>query len=270
MKHLPLKTFILFFVLSAGNLFAQYTYDNTGTVFFGMGTSISSYLGGYFGNAYQMRVLSDYYDDDYYTNSSAYYPHDYENHYDDSYYALYSPLQFDVTMGYNIHQNISLEFTSSFVFHYNGRVDPQFVSGTIGNSDYLDRNSYSTLFAIPVSATLNFHSAPGDPSGVFIKGGPAFQYTSESYDRIREHYSYENYYYNSYYSYLGTVSKKRWLPGFTVAVGASFGMSDGISNFTELQYSYFKIHPDNSTALALDRAPEAQLFSMTTKFYFNF
>lgn len=268
MKYFFTKTIILYFLLSNGTLSAQYSYDNTGTVYFGMGTSISSYLGGYFGNAYQMRVLSDYYDDDYYNSSSAYYPNDY--YYDQSYYTLWSPLQFDVAMGYNLHQNISLEFSSSFIFHYNGRVDPEFVSGTIGNNNYLDRNSYSTLFAIPVSATLNFHSSPGDNSGVFIKGGPAFQYTSESYDRIREHYSYNNYYYNSYYSYLGTYSKKRWLPGFTVAVGASFGMSEGITNFTEIQYSYFNINGNNSTALALDRAKEAQLFSLTTKFYINF
>ncbi|MBK8554225.1 MAG: hypothetical protein IPL53_25540 [Ignavibacteria bacterium] len=126
------------------------------------------------------------------------------------------------------------------------------------------------LYAVPISAALKIQSIGPDGSGVFLKFGPAFQYTSEEYDRIREYYDYEEYYSYSQYAYLYSVSGSKWLPGFNVSTGISFLLSDYTTSFTELSYSYFKISGDNSTAMAIDRAIEAQLFALNTKIFFNF
>ena len=68
MKYFFIKS--VFLLLCIGNLNSQYStpYNN---FYVAMGTSVSSYVGGYFGNAYQLRVLSDYYDD-YYKSISAF------------------------------------------------------------------------------------------------------------------------------------------------------------------------------------------------------
>jgi hypothetical protein len=220
-----------------------------------MGTGLSSYLGGYFGNAYSMKVLSDYSDDYYYNN----YNYSYGNN------TVWSPIQFDITGGVNVSENISIEVASSFIFAFDGYIDPEFVSGNTGRQDFLDRNSRSQLYAVPVSAALKFQSSDEYGSGFYLKAGPAFQYTSEEYDRVREYYSYDYYYPSSYFVYLYTVSKSEWLPGFTTAMGLQFQLSDNTMSYTELAYSYFNIDPNNQTALALDRAPEAQLFAFQCK-----
>jgi hypothetical protein len=248
---------------SIHNAGAQDGYTNVGSVYFGAGTSVSSYLGGYFGQAYTMRVLSS--NSDYYDSYSYNYGYDY---YDE--YTLWSPIQLDFTAGFFISDNIAIESEASFLFHYNGRVDPEFTSGTIGERDYLDRNDYAQLYAVPVSVTAKLILTGGGGYDAYIKAGPAFQYTNEKYEKIREFYSYSGY--NEYSSdvYLGTVEKTRWLNGFRVGIGTQYLLSDYMSGYTELEYSYFNIDGDNSTALALDKAPEAQLFSLKTMIYFTF
>lgn len=246
------------FIIFLNSAYAQNFQD--GNFYFGFGTGISSYLGGYFGNAYSMKVLSDYSDDYYYNDYTSYY----------NTTTIWSPIQFDVTGGFNISENLSAEVSSTFLFSFNGLIDPEFKTGNNGHRDYIDRNSYSQLYSVPVSVTLNIHSVDQYGSGIFFKIGPAFQYTSEEYDRIREYYYYDKYYSYSDFVYLYTVSESKWLPGFTVSTGLQFDLSNGISSYTELAYSYFKISGNNSTALALDRAIEAQLFSLNTKIYFSF
>ena len=244
-------------------------YDNS-NFYIGIGTGISTYLGGYFGNAYAMKVMYDYYDDYY---DDYYYSYNYNYDYDDDYNntTIWSPLQFDITAGFHLSENLSVEFNSTFLFSFDGLIDPQFVTGTVGNRDFIDRNGYSSLYSVPVSAALKFHAEDEYGSGFFFKFGPAFQYTSEEYDRIREYYYYDKYgYYYSDFVYLYTVSKSEWLPGFTASTGISFQLSDFTTSYTELAYSYFKINGNNETALALDRAIEAQLFSLNTKLFFNF
>ncbi len=266
-KRYPISLEVLMFAflmfLSAGQINAQDGYGNEGKVYFGAGTSISSYFGGYFGQAYAMRVLAptSYYYDSYSYN------YGYDDYYD---YTIWSPLQFDLTAGYYVNDFLAIESEASFLFHYNGRVDPQFTSGTIGERDYLDRNDYAQLYAVPVSVTLKLFLASGSGFDAYIKGGPAFQYTNESYEKIREFYSYSGY--NEYSSdvYLGTVEKTEWLNGFRVGIGTQYMLSDYMSGYTELEYSYFNIDGNNSTALALDKAPEAQLFSLKTMIYFTF
>ena len=237
---------------------AQVNQENN--FYIGVGTGISTYLGGYFGNAYAMKVMYDYYDD-YYYNS---YNYSYNNT------TIWSPIQFDITAGFKLSDYLSAEFNSTFLFSFDGLVDPQFVTGSNGNRDFIDRNGYSSLYSVPVSAALKFHATDDYGSGFFFKFGPAFQYTSEEYDRIREYYYYDKFESYSSYIYLYTVSKSEWLPGFTVSTGISFPLSDYTTSYTELAYSYFKINGNNETALALDRSLEAQLFSLNTKIFFNF
>ena len=263
MKTFRVYIIIFTIILPASQAFSQTSQYNN--FYLGFGTGVASYLGGYFGNAYSLKVLSDY-SDDYY----------YDEYYYDSYYSSYnettiwSPLFIDITGGFSINDNLSLEVNSTFLFAFNGLIDPQFVTGSNGNRDYIDRNSRSSLYAVPLSAALKFHSEDEYGSGFFLKIGPAFQYTSEEYDRIREYYDYEKYYSYSSFVYLGTVSETRWLPGFTTSIGVQFALSGDVTSFTELAYSYFNISGDGRTALALDRAKEAQLFALNTKVFFSF
>lgn len=264
-----LKFICLFLIIAfSKNLNAQY-YTTEGQVYFGAGTSLASYVGGYFGNAYLMRVFSDGYDDDYYYYddytgySSTYYDND---------YTIWTPLTVDFSMGYNVSDYLSYEINTTLLWHYEGFIDPQFVSGEINGRNYLDRNSNSVLFAIPISFLVNLHTPTMNGSSAYIKAGPAMQYSSEKYDRIREYYSFDYWgYYDTYIGYLYTVEKETWLPGFTVAMGLKYDLGEGMSSNTELYYSYFKISgKNNSTALALDRAPEAQLIAFKTFLYFSF
>jgi len=261
-----LRTYIISALIFITSAPAQSQPDQNSNFYIGVGTGISTYLGGYFGNAYAMKVMYDYYDDYY---DSYYYNY---NNYDYSYNntTIWSPIQFDITAGFKLNDYLNAEFTSTFLFSFDGLIDPQFVTGTVGNRDFIDRNSYSTLYSVPVSAALKLHTTDEFGSGFFFKFGPAFQYTSEEYDRIREYYYYDKYESYSSYIYLYTVSKSEWLPGFTASTGISFQLSDYTSSYTELAYSYFKINGNNETALALDRAIEAQLFYLNTKIFFSF
>lgn len=257
MKNILVIPILIIFLFSEKN-YSQ-SYDSGDGFYSGFGTSISSYWGGYFGEAYQMRVLSsyDYYDDINYSNDN----------YDD--YSIWSPYTISFTFGKHFSDNLSVEAESDFLFHFNGRVDPQFVTAEIGDQYFQDRNSYSTLFAIPISLSLKL-SMEDESGGAFIKIGPAWQYTSEQYDRIRNYYSYEYYNSYSYDVYLYNVSKDEWLFGFKTGMGLKYYMSDFTYAVTELEYAYFNINPTNKTALALDRAPEAQLFSLSAKVFFDF
>jgi len=254
-----LKIFLVMLIAVPAN--SQYQYG-TSEYYVGFGSSIASYIGGYFGQAYQLRAFTVY--DDYYYD----YYNDYDYYYED--YTLWSPLVADFNLGKNINENVAFEISSAFVYHYNGRVDPQITSGSINGRDYIDRNDYSVLFAIPVSALIKLQTSSGTDNGAFIKAGPAFQYTSEKYDRVREYYSY-SYESRSYYGYLGTFEKAEWLPGFTVNIGINYALFPEVSVVTELGYSYFSISGQtHRSALALDNAPEAQMISFKTLINFDF
>lgn len=266
MKRTAKYSAVIILMLCAGRCICQSYYSNDNVIYFGAGTSVASYWGGYFGNAYHMKAFFDDYYNDYYYN------HSYSGSYYDNQYTLWSPLVFNISSGVNVTPYLSIEANASFLFCFDGNIDPEFKTGSSGSRDYIDRNSYSNLFAIPVSALLNLHSPLESDGSVYLKFGPSFQYTNESYDRIREFY--DNSKYGSYtYSigYLGTVEKSKWLPGFSASMGLEYWLGDGMTSVTELSYSYYKnTDKNNSTALAIDRAPEAQLFSLSTSFRFSF
>lgn len=112
-------------------------------------TVAGSYLGGYFGNAYYMKVLSDY-SDDYYDDNYYYDSYDYT--------TIWSPIQFDITGGVKLNEFLSLEFNSTFLWSFNGYLDPQFVTGSTANRDYIDKNSRSQLYSVPISTTLKIRT----------------------------------------------------------------------------------------------------------------
>jgi len=262
-KKILLLIFCLYVPL---NVFSQYNLEEEG-IYFGMGTSVSSYLGGYFGQAYQLRAFTDNYDyyDDYYSYNSSYY---YDSYYYDD-YTLWSPVQVSFFMGSHISPLVSIESQAMFLIHYNGRVEPEFSSGYLNKVYYSDRNDYAFLFAIPLSLCLKLKTPDTGGSSAYLKFGPAIQYTEESYDRIREFFD-DKHYYSSYSVLLKSYSKSEWLHGFSAGIGLEYSMSYNSKIITEIEYSYFNINPSYQTALALDRAPEAQLFSFATKLYFSF
>ena len=260
---------ILFLIIPlSDSVFSQDYYGGEG-IYFGTGTSVSSYLGGYFGQAYQLRAFtnsSDYYDD--------YYNYNYYNtyYYDDDYYdtyTLWSPVQISFFAGTYISPLVAIESQAMFLIHYDGRVDPEFSSGYINKVYHSDRNDYAFLFAVPLSVCLKLMTPNTGGSSAYIKFGPAIQYTEESYDRIRDFYDPDSYY-SSYSVLLKSYSKNEWLYGFSAGMGLEYFVSGNSKVVTEIEYSYFNINPNYQTALALDRAPEAQLFSFATKFIIGF
>lgn len=266
MKKLYL--YISIFITSASLCYSQ-DYYSSESIYFGMGTSVSSYLGGYFGQAYVLRVFTsntDYYDD--YYNYNYYNTYNYDSYYYDD-YTFWSPIQITFYTGSYINEYLAIEAQSMFLFHYNGRVDAEFSSGYNNEIYYSDRNDYANLFAIPLSLCLKLVTPPSGGSSAYLKFGPAMQYTEESYDRIREYYDPKDYY-SSYTVLLKSVSKKEWLYGFTTGIGIDYYLTSNSKMTTEIEYSYFNINPNYQTALALDRSPEAQLFSFATKFSFGF
>lgn len=252
----------MFVFMNSVNIHAQY-YNNGDEFYTGFGTSVSSYWGGYFGQAYQMRVLSynDYYD------SYDYSGYNYGSYYNDD-YTIWAPITLSFTLGKHLNEFLSIEAESEFLFHFDGRVDPQFFTIDTEVRSFQDRNDYATLFAMPLSLCLKLN-IEDESGGAFLKIGPAFQYTSEQYDRVRNYYSYEGYNIYSYDVLLYNVYKSEWLFGFKTGLGLTFYMSDFTYTVTELEYAYFNINPTNKTALALDRAPEAQLFSFSAKVFFD-
>ena len=183
---------ILILISSANCCFPQDYYSGE-NVYFGTGTSVSSYLGGYFGQAYVLRAFTsntDYYDD--YYNYNYYNTYNYDSYYYDD-YTFWSPVQVSFYTGTYINSNVAVEAQSVFLFHYNGRVDPEFKSGFINEIYYSDRNDYAYLFAIPLSLCLKLMTPPEGGSSAYLKLGPAMQYTYESYDRIREIYDPKEY-----------------------------------------------------------------------------
>ncbi len=263
MKHLILL------VLIAGISFSQnYKKESSGEFYMGFGTSVSTFLGGEFGKAYSIRLnyTPDYYDN--YGNFSYYEREKYDNS-----QIMYSPIQLDANLGYFISNKTAIELESSFIWHLRGRPDPDFVTGTEGDMDYIDKNDNSTLFAVPLLINLKFYPIGRIKSPFYIKAGVGFQFVKESTERVREFYTYDEYYYNYYSSSytLARYEKTAVLPGFKIGAGLSYSVFNELNAFTEIEYSYFKnTSVKGNTPLALDKARYTGLLALNTKIYFSF
>ncbi len=256
------------FVVCAASSFSQSTYNTiNGKFYMGFGTSVSSFLGGEFGKVYALRLN---YSPDYYDSYNSYNYNSYDGY--DSYF-MYSPIQLDVNAGYMVNDKLGIEIESSFIWHLRGRPDPQFETGTESGNDYIDKYDNSTLFTVPLVVNAKFYPAGRKQTPFYIKAGAGFQYVSEYSERVREYYSFDEYYYN-YYSgtaVLGTYSRKSWLPGFKIGAGLSYTLLEDLNAFTEIEYSYFKNSPKGGESpLALNKARYTGLLALNTKIYFSF
>ncbi|MBL8017200.1 MAG: hypothetical protein JNK43_08025 [Ignavibacteria bacterium] len=267
-------TITLAFVLCASNSFSQDAHNTkNGKFYMGFGTSVSSFLGGEFGKVYALRLN---YSPDYYDNYNSYNYNSYDGY--DSYF-MYSPIQLDVNAGYMVNDKLSLEMESSFIWHLRGRPDPEFVTGTEGNNNYIDKYDNSTLFAVPLVVNAKFYPAGRKQTPFYIKAGAGFQYVSESSERVREYYTYtvydplneDRYYHYSATNILAEYSRMSWLPGFKIGAGISYTLLEDLNAFTEIEYSYFKNNPKGGESpLALNKARYAGLLAINTKVYFSF
>ena len=259
---------ILAFVMFSFTSFSQTAQNRiNGNFYIGFGTSVSSFLGGEFGKVYALRLN---YSPDYYDSYNSYNYNSYNGY--DSYF-MYSPIQLDVNAGYMVNDKLGIELESSFIWHLRGKPDPQFETGTESGNDFIDKYDNSTLFAVPLVVNAKFYPAGRKQTPFYIKAGAGFQYVSEYSERVREYYSFDEYYYN-YYSgtaVLGTYSRKSWLPGFKIGAGLSYTLLEDLNAFTEIEYSYFRNSPKGGESpLALNKARYTGLLALNTKIYFSF
>lgn len=261
-------TITLACILCSSYSFSQDAHNKVnGKFYMGFGTSVSSFLGGEFGKVYALRLN---YSPDYYDSYSSFNYNSYDGY--DSYF-MYSPIQLDVNAGYMVNEKLSLEMESSFIWHLRGRPDPEFATGSDNGNDYIDKYDNSTLFALPLVVNAKFYPAGRNQTPFYIKAGAGFQYVSESSERVREYYSFDEYYYNYYsgQSVLASYSRKTWLPGFKIGAGISYTLLEDLNAFTEIEYSYFKNSPKGGDSpLALNKAHYTGLLALNTKIYFNF
>lgn len=155
MKNIFLLYLILFsaYLFTPQNAYSQYYKEND--FYIGIGTSLSSYVGGDFGSTFAMRYWNNYNDDPYYYNNNYYNRHSSYYNYNS---GMLSPLQVDLALGTNISNYFSFQIESSFIWHLNGRADPKYETGTFNdNTDYIDRYDNSTLFSIPIIASLKVY-----------------------------------------------------------------------------------------------------------------
>lgn len=253
------KSILIAFLFIPSVIFAQGYEPRIGISF---GTTLGTYTGADFGSAYCMSFYTSNDYDRYYYNS----------YYSDNYYnSFLSPLEFDLGLDLRIHNNISLSFESSFIWHINGRPHRDYVIYISGNRSYLERWDNSYMYSVPLFLSLKLYPLGRNSNSLYISGGYGMQYTTESMDRLREDldYNYHNYY-HSYTYIVGSVSDAKWLQGIKLAVGITFPVGDYVSNETEIKFTNFFPQRNINSSLAMNTTTNITFFGITTKMYFNF
>jgi len=272
-KNNILVIILLFFVLSK-NVYPQHQ-STEGNVYFGIGTGLSTFVGGEFGHRFEMRItLPDYYGNNYYNG----YGHNYyggygyyDNYYDD-YTSLY-PLQADFVMGVRTSKHLSVELISGVIWHYNGVPSPEYTNGRYGGDNYTDRYANGNYLGIPVMLSLKYYPFVSQNVPLYISGGYGVQYVTESVDRVRDFYTYDPYYGGSVYSYgypIAHYYDEKWIHGFRTALGYSFRMGNAMFGDVEFTYSNFFSSTLPYSPLAMDRTSNIGNLSLGTHFYFGF
>jgi opacity protein-like surface antigen len=179
-------------------------------------------------------------------------------------------------MGTNVSRNFSFQIESSFIWHFNGRVDPKYETGTFSNNtDYIDRYDNSTLIAVPIIASVKVYPFGRNIASFYLSGGYGIQYTKESVDRVREVYDYSySGFYNSSTLYEYTLAQywdARWFHGFKTAIGVSFNLQNNISGDVELRFTnFYPTERNNASPLSMFRTPNLGNIALSTKIYFGF
>ena len=269
-KTVFLPLFFLLF-LAGGSSFSQ-SYNqgfNDKTFYGGIGSKLSSYIGGDFGSIFAIRYSADENynaDDEYYYNKGNDYAQSGPS------YSL-NPLQVNLFGGVNLNNNFSMELESSLIWHTRGNVDADYVTGVENGFSYVDKNSNSSMLALPIMASLKFFPLGKDDSPFYLTGGYGIQFISESAERVRDYYYNTGYYGNtSYFSIpIEEYSTSSWLTGFKVGAGISYNMFGNLLGEIELSFTNFiNNNADYNTPLALDRTTDIGNISLGTKILFGF
>lgn len=263
--------FILAFILMVSQISVPQVKPES-MFYIGIGTSLSSYIGSDFGKTFAIRYEnSGYYDDGYY-NGYNYGYHRYDDYYYDR--ETFFPLQFDVAVGMNVSKILSVQIESSILWHLNGRVDRNYVTGTEGDYDYIDYNDNSTLISVPIMASFKLFPFGKKRTSFYLTGGYGVQYMQEGVDRIRSYYDYSSYgnmYYSNLYEYpLAEYRGREWVHGFKTGMGVNFNILRNINCDVELKVTnFFPPGRDNSNILSMYRSPNITNISLGTKIYFG-
>jgi len=245
-------------VFISSNLYPQSHDSKVGISF---GTTLGTYAGADFGSTYYMSFYTnDYYNDNYYNNS----------YYNDGYNSSFlSPLEFDLGIDIRVSNNLSLSFESSYIWHFNGKPNRDYVTKITGNGSYLEMWDNANMYAVPMFLSLKLYPLGRENYSFYISGGYGMQYISESMDRVREDLDYNNYY-GSYRYYVGGVSDAKWMQGVKLAIGMNFNMGYAISNETEIKVTNFFPQRSQYSQLAMNTTTNITFIGLTTKMYFNF
>lgn len=239
--------------------------------YIGLGSGLSTYIGGDFGSTFAARY---YYSRNYDYDNYYYYPgpyryyelRDYRNE------TLY-PLQFEFAMGVDASEHFSFQVESAIIWHLDGNTRKNYETGTTGNYDYMDRNDNSELLAIPIIASLKFFPFGRHRASFYMTGGYGVQYMQESVDRIRSIYNYNSYYndYSTLYEYpLFQTKGREWFQGFKVGMGVTYSLNRYVSGEVELHATNF--YPsirDNTSSLSMYRSPDITNIALSTKIFFG-
>lgn len=265
LRKINILIFALMLLLFSGSLNAQ-TSGKDITIYFGLGTGISTYVGGDFGTRFAIRTGPSSYN----SNYNYYYERYNNDYYDDR--SSFNPLQFDVVFGIRPVKAVSFEFNAGMRWHSYGRPNPEYEYGTYNDMDYVDRYDNSTLMTIPLMASVKFYPFWFKNSGLYLTAGLGYQYTSESIERVREFYDY-SYYYGNYGSVseypLAEYSSSKWLYGFKTGIGFTYNLSEHLTGDIELAYTDFISETRNGSPLAMYRTKDIGNISLNMRVFFG-
>jgi hypothetical protein len=270
MKKISLITLILIFSLISIKSDAQVKEKNG--FYFGLGTSISSYLGGDFGKTFAVRY-SNYRDNDFYDNNYYYYPGPYRYNELHTNRETFFPLQVDMAFALDINKYTTVQLESAILWHLNGRVNRNYETGTIGDQDYIDRNDNASLISVPILASVKYYPLGKKRTAFYITGGYGVQYMQEGVERIRSVYDYSTYNYNNYsnlYEYqIADYKAREWIQGVKVGMGFTFRLTRNLLGDVELKVTnFFMTERNNDNVLSMYRTPNITNIGLSTRIFF--
>lgn len=236
--------------------------------YIGLGTKLSSYIGGDVGNRFSIRYSNAY--DPFEDNNGYYYNKD-EQYYNDRQSNALNPLQFNLFGGVNLWNNLALELETGILFHTAGNVEDGDVNvGYQNGVTYVEHFDNSSLISIPLIASLKFYPLGKGNTSFYLLGGYGVQYVSESLDKVRDYQLSNNYYYQygTYRDVIAGYSTSSWMTGLKAGVGLSYFILGNQANDIELSYTYFmNSNTQEGSNLAIQRTPEFGNLSLGVKMY---
>jgi opacity protein-like surface antigen len=239
--------------------------------YIGLGTKLSTYIGGEFGSRFGIRFANSY---DPYNERSNYYYDDEYNYYNDRETHSLNPLEFNLVGGYNINEYMAMELEAGISFHTNGYLDAnQYTIGTEGTTQYVQHFDNSSMMMLPIMASFKYFPFGKSETPIFLSGGYGVQYVDESLDLVRDYNVYENYYYGygTYRVRMDNYSASGWMNGFKVGTGTTLSLFGNLKTDIEINYlKFFNSNTDENSSLAFQKTSSFGNISLGTKIYFGF